>query len=1034
MRIVTEKQWPVAIARIDQCISRIEKRCLSGAVPLKARVARCGDPVPFAGRLALAYAPIREGEHWGGTWDSAWFHIVGQVPPEWAGSHVVAHLEFNGEALIFGADGTPLQALTNGSVYDLEHGGSARSLYTVQACAQGGESVALWVEAAANSLTGVKRPPDPERGAKDRHGAYTGVLNTMRLKRFDDALWRLWLDMDVLHNLLKALPQTLPRATRLLRGLMAAADRFADDPANAQAARAELQPLLEQPAYASALTAAAVGHAHIDVAYLWPMRDGARKAARTFASQLALLETYPDYVFGASQPQLYAFVKAEHPALFEKIRAAVRAGRWELQGAMWVEADCNLIGGESMVRQLVHGKQFFRDTFGVDVRNLWLPDVFGYSAALPQLLKRAGVPFFLTQKLSWNQYNKFPYTSFRWRGLDGSEVLTHFPPEDNYNSRLSPERLRFAERNFAEKDILDAFLVLFGIGDGGGGPRPDHVERGRRQANLEGVPKVRFSRADAFFDRLAEQAESLPVWSGELYLELHRGTLTTQARTKRGNRKLEQALRETEYLCALWALDRYPAAELDRIWKRLMTNQFHDIIPGSSIHWVYEEAERDYREGLACCAELREQAAETAFARDAAALTLISSLNTPTNEVVPLPEGWNGACVEATGAELPAQREPDGRVVVRVELPPQAVVTLKPTAGAVAASTAETPRILENALVRYTFDGDGRLVNAWDKTAKRAILADGAAGNVLALYEDRPCKYDAWDIELYYEHQLLETARGVAVASLGAGPVRQGLAFELAIGRSRLVQHVYLRADSKRLDFETTADWDECHRMLRVAFPVAVASDRATFEIQYGFVERNTHRNVSWDLARFEVAAQRYADLSDPRYGVALLNDCKYGYKVHENVLDLNLLRSPTHPDPDADLGRHAWTYSLLPHEGALIDSNVLAEAEALNQPPIRLEGFRANPAAVAPVRVEGKGVCLAALKRAENAPCRVLRVVETRGCATQACIHIPQGDVLVETDLMEWNDKAPMEGPCVRVPLEPFAVRTFKIEPRPNA
>ncbi|MCE5278642.1 MAG: glycoside hydrolase family 38 C-terminal domain-containing protein [Planctomycetaceae bacterium] len=1056
--MIDQQRQGLYLQKIRQFIARLGGAMLSDSVPLEATFAHSVEPVAFADRLALTYAPISEGQNWGKTWESAWFHLKGTIPGSWAGKCVVAQIEFNSEALVFSADGVPVQGLTNGSVLAPLGDDSARTLLvlcepaapersgtrTTERCvarqvrAAPGDEVELWVEAAANALFGIHTQADPPRDSPKRHGTYQGAVNRMRLCVFEPELWRLWLDMDLLLSVLQAQDEGSTRRLRILRGLSEAVDLYAADAGNAAACREHLRTLLEQPACASTVTAVAVGHAHIDIAWLWPRRESTRKAARTFSSQLDLIERYGEYVFGASQAYLYATMKQTYPALYEKIKAAVAAGRWEAQGAMWVEADCNIISGESMVRQVLHGKNFFRDELGIDVRNLWIPDVFGYSASMPQIMKRAGVDYFLTQKMSWSQFNKFPHTTFRWRGIDGSELLTHFPPENTYNSTLRPESMAAAEKNFRERDVLDEMMVLFGFGDGGGGPKAEHLERGRRQADLEGAPRVKFGTAQGFFDRLEKHRSALPVWSGELYLELHRGTLTTQGRTKRGNRKLELALREAEYLCSCavrdmaavkrppWHPAPYPREALDGLWKTLLVNQFHDIIPGSSIHKVYEQTEGEHAAALAQCQTITSHAAAAMFEKDESAITLVNTLNVPLKQSVVLPAGWDGL-TDADGRSAAVQQESDGTVVAAVELAPQGIVTLTKAKGD-AAPCRPQGLVLENELVRYELSAEGQVVAAYDKAARREILVAGGRGNVLTLYEDRPNAWDAWDIDIFYEQQVLETARAVALESLGAGPVRQGLRLVLAVGSSRIEQSVYLAAGSKRLDFVTVVDWQERHRMLRTAFAVNVQAESAAFEIQYGYVRRNTHRNVSWDMARFEVAAQRWVDLSDNQYGVALLNDCKYGHKVHENVLDLNLLRSPTHPDPDADQGRHECTYSLLPHEGALIDSDVMDQAAALNQPPLVLPGKRAA-AIRPPAYVGGKGVSLAVLKKAEKEDCLVLRLVETRGCRTEATVQLTDaGARLVECDLMEWNDLADLGGPTVCVPLAPFEIRTFTI------
>ena len=1014
--MIGDNRRQLYMTRIEKFRNRLARMILSDTVALEATYAHSAEPVRFANRQELEYKPITEGETWGKTWDSAWFSLKGTVPQAWSGRKVVAQLDFNGEGLIFDEAGLPLQGITNGSVFEKNF---SRDLFPLFESAAGGESVSLWVEAAANGLFGVHKQQDPPLNSPTRHGNYAGTVNAIRLAVLEPELYHLWIDVFVLFELYLALPEASTRAVRLLRGLSETADAFADNPQNAPACRALLQPLLAKRANASAVTASAIGHAHIDTGWLWPVRETIRKCARTFANQLRLIEQYPGYIFGASQPAHYAMVKESYPALYEQIREAVKAGTWEPQGGMWVEADCNIISGESMARQFIHGKNFFKDEFGVDVRNLWIPDVFGYSASMPQIMKRAGVDYFLTQKLSWSQFNKFPHTTFNWRGIDGSTVLTHFPPESTYNSELSPKSMVAAETNFREKEVLDEMLVLFGVGDGGGGPKAEHIERGLRQQDLEGAPRLRFDRADDFFERMAKHAGQMPTWSGELYLELHRGTLTTQSRTKRGNRLLEQALRATEYLLACGHLADYPRAELDRIWKGLLLNQFHDIIPGSSIRMVYEVTEREHAEGLAACARLQETAAARLFESDENSLTLVNTLNLSFTQPVILPEGWAGA------EGLPTQTEADGTVAAKVDIPPQGMLTIRRSEKATPADTIPD-LVLENDLIRYAFAANGEIVHAFDKEAGKAVLCE--AGNVLTLYDDRPNAWDAWDIDTFYETQALETARGIGHCSLGKGMVRQGICFDLAIGKSTLSQKVYLACNSKRLDFKTEVDWQERHRMLRVAFPTTIRSDQAGFDIQYGYARRNTHRNLSWDMARFEVAAHQYADLSDNGYGVALLNDCKYGYKVLEHVLDLNLLRSPTYPDPDADLGAHSFTYSLLPHTGALIDSDVMAEARQLNQPPLLFDGWVPGSAAV-PVAVSGEGVVLEVLKMAEKESARVIRLVERRGCETVATVTLADKTAqLVETDLLEWNEINALGGPSVSIPMQPFEIRTFKI------
>lgn len=956
---------------------------------------------------------------WGATWQSAWFKLIAEVPSGWAGEEVFLWLDIDSEGLVFDSSGRPLSGITNGSVMTPNR--YSRDLVSWLPKAKGGEPVEAWLEGACNGIMGLwPSREECERTDDSRFSSHTGTVKKLRMAILDPECIALWHDMTMLLDLMQVLPAETLRRVRILKALGQAIDAFGDGHKHVALAREILKPLMESPANASALSICGVGHAHIDTAWLWPVRESIRKAARTFSSQLRLIERYPDYVFGASQPQHYQFVKDHYPELYEEIRQAVASGSWELQGAMWVEADCNLISGESMVRQFVHGKNFFMDEFGVDVKNLWIPDVFGYSASMPQIMKRAGVDYFLTQKISWNQFNRFPYTTFRWRGIDGTEILTHFPPEDTYNSDVLPGGMVKIEHNFKEKDVLGEAMCLFGMGDGGGGPREDALERGRRMASLEGAPKFRFGRADEYFERIAPHTAELPLWQGELYLELHRGTLTTQSRTKRNNRMLEIRLRLVEYVWSLLPAGDYPRAELDRLWKILLINQFHDIIPGSSIHCVYQTTEAEHAEALAACDSLIGDAEQRLCKSNDDVITLVNTTAYPYARPVKLPADWKGA-KPVPGEPLPVQCEQDGSYVL-VHLEPQDVAVLERCD--VEMQSLESSLVLENDLVRYEFNEQGRLISGFDKACNREILA--GEGNVLTIYEDRPANWDAWDIDFYYQDQVLEHPESSGVEFGVKGIVRQSLAFSYVTGNSTMRQRVVLATDSKRLDFETEVDWHEKHRMLRVAFPVNVVTDKATFDIQYGSVERPTHTNTSWDAARFEVCAHKYADLSDQRWGVALMNDCKYGMKVRGNVLDLNLLRSPTSPDPDADQGRHGFTYSLLPHDGRVQESDVRSQSTQLNVPPVRFDGrFQSLEL---PVTLESETVEIGSLKRGEKDDCRILRLAETAGMGDAVKLQLADGLHLVETNLLEWTEEGERGSGSVSLDFKPFEIRTFKL------
>jgi alpha-mannosidase len=910
---------------------------------------------------------------------------------------------------------------------------SGRDVVRLTDSCTGDEKIELWVEAAANGLFGMFCDLDPGPESTNRYGFYDAKLNQARLAVFDSDMWALSLDARVLLGLIKSLPPSSVRRARIVQCAVDAMNAFGRQGDDPQMAREILRRELSKPATASALTVTAIGHAHIDTAWLWPVRESIRKCARTFSTQLELIDRYPEYVFGASQAQHYDFVKRRYPALYDRIKAAVRDGRWEVQGCMWVEADCNVTGGESLVRQVLHGKNFFRDEFGVDVDNLWLPDVFGYSAALPQILQKSGVRYFLTQKLSWNQTNEFPHHTFLWEGIDGTRVLTHFPPENTYNGQLAAETLVPGAERFHEKEYVDEFISLFGVGDGGGGPKAEHIEMGRRQTDLEGSPRVRFGAAGDFLRRLEKYRDRLPVWVGELYLELHRGTLTTQARVKRGNRKLEHELRAVEMLWSSLPLDQYPQDTIDAIWKTVLLNQFHDIIPGSSITEVYRVTHEQHRDALATCDRLIQDAGGLLCERDNKCVTFFNSLHSTYRGPAALPESWVDCTVtDANGRSVEAQLE-DGRMVVQVDIPSYSFCTLQKAGGTTPKAASDTSLVLENDLVQYEFDKHGRLIKAYDKELAQEIIDPEQPGNLLTLYEDRPNDWDAWDVDSFYRDVPLENAVAVRVGALSHGPVRSSLEFEYRIGQSTVTQRILLGKTSKRLDFETSVEWKEKHKTLRVAFPVTIRSEQATFDIQHGYLRRATHQNTSWEKAKFEVVGHRYADLSDSTHGVALLNDCKYGYHVENGLLDLNLLRSPNYPDPDCDQGEHRFTYSLLPHTGDLMHSDVLSEAARLNQGLVMLDGLRLGNSAAIPVRLTGDGVSLEVVKKAERENCLVLRIVETLGRYATARLELTDSDAIIqETDLMEWSDGPVLpDAASFEVKLKPFEIRTYKLRGR---
>ena len=1018
---MNKKEIEVVLQRIENWYARLPEMIVYNKQDFNAEYGWSKDPTPFENRRDLKYKKIKTGESWGKKWESAWFYLYGEIPKDWLGKQVAADLDFSGEGLVYDSQGVAIQGITNGSIWDQNF---ARTRVTVINECRGGEKIELWVEAAANSLFGVFTDPDPEEQSPKRYGWFDAKVEKIQYGLFDKEIWHLYLDTRILLGLVKHLDKKSVRRARIIKSLNNCINAFAENRNNSKLARECLKVELEKSASASDLKVSAIGHAHIDTGWLWPVRETVRKTARTFSTQLKLIDEYPQYIFGASQPQHYQFMKDLYPELYERIKSAIAKGNWECQGGMWVEADCNLISGESMVRQLIHGKNFFKDEFGVDVDNLWLPDVFGYSAALPQILKKSGVNYFLTQKLSWSQFNEFPHQTFHWRGIDGTEILTHFPPENTYNSELDTQFLLPAQTGFKEKDKLDEFISLFGVGDGGGGPKPENIELGTRMSNLENSPRVSFDTAKNFFNRLENEKHCLDTWVGELYLELHRGTLTTHGLVKKQNRKLEWKLRAVEMLWSCIDLDKYPAKELDALWKKLLINQFHDIIPGSSINLVYQTTHKEYEEIHKGCDDLIDQSAKILFQEDPNAFVLINTLSYTWEGMVALPKSFHGyEILNENGESLKIQTVGEKEEVF-VSLLPLSCSTFKKGKQSNHERSTFGDLVIENELIRYEFSDKGEMISAFDKEVGKEVL--NGVGNVLSLYEDRPNNWDAWDIDFFYRDALLETAVASSKSKGCNGTLSKQIEFKFTIGNSKIFQKIVLQPKSKRIDFQTEVNWREKHKMLRVHFPVNVMSEQATFDIQYGYVKRNSHRNTSWDKAKFEVVGHKYADLSDHDYGVALLNDCKYGYMVHDNLLDLNLLRSPSNPDPDADMGKHEFTFSLLPHKHDLIRSNTIAESTCLNQKPVMLEGV--SSMLEIPIKLSGKGLELTVLKKAEKEKCWIVRIVETHGRNSKGALHF-NGSVN-KCNLIEWENLDELEdvhGDFL-IELSPFEIRTYKI------
>lgn len=876
------------------------------------------EPVPALEAMRQEFQPQEHGAAWGRPWSTKWLRLQGEVPELWGTEpdttvEVVVDLGFTVqtpgfqcEGIAWRPDGTIIKAV------------SPRNQYIPLKLLGGGMAVDFYVEAAANpDLAQDWSFGATPYGDKSTAGTTPHYrLGTIAIAELNQNVWELKQDIWTLAGLMEQLPVELPRRHEILRALERMMDVMdPDDVAGTAAAgREAVAEVLARPAYASAHQLVATGHAHIDSAWLWPVRETMRKCARTFSNVVALMDENPGFVFSCSSAQQLSWIKQFYPELFSRIREKVCSGQFVPVGGMWVESDTNMPGGEAMARQFVEGKSFFLAEFGVECREAWLPDSFGYSAALPQIVKSAGSRWFLTQKISWNQTNKMPHHTFNWEGIDGTRLFTHFPPVDTYNAELSGRELAHAERNYRDHGHGTVSLVPFGYGDGGGGPTREMLAAAARTADLEGSPKVRIGSAESFFRQAEDEYPALPVWVGEMYLELHRGTYTSQARTKKGNRRSEHLLREAELWCATAAVRtegafEYPAAELKRLWQLVLLQQFHDILPGSSIAWVHQDAERNYQAIEAGLEALIGQAASTLLGTGERQFLLNAA-----------PHARDG--VPALGAAEPAARP-----------------------GSVRATAEAGGYVLDNGIIRAVLDADGLLVSLTDHASGREAIAPGQRGNLLELHRDTPNEWDAWDIDEFYRRNVtaldaaeclrLEEDRGAAVVVV-----------ERLAGASPVTQRITLEPGSPSLSITTSVDWQEREKLLKLGFALDVRAERSAAETQFGHVFRPTHTNTSWEAAKFEICAHRWIHVGEPGYGVAVSNASTYGHDVSRAVREsdggttttvrLSLLRAPKFPDPQADRGAHELTVTIRP--GAEI-------ADAVE------EGYRTN---LAPRLVRG--------------------------------------------------------------------------------
>ena len=993
------EETSLTVGRVNRVLTeRVRPAIHSSRVPLEIAAHQLpGEPIAPAEGLALEFEPFTAGSMWGPAWSTTWFRVRGSVPAEWSGRRIEALIDlgfdinmpgFQCEALAYRPDGTPLKSINPRNQW-------------VAIEAEPGGAVEFYLEGAANPVLLDYHPFLPTQEGDIRTSSPEPLYRVrhMDLAMFEEAVFELALDLEVLIELQAELPETSPRRMRILQALDDALDvldlqRIVE---TAPDARARLADVLASPADASAHRIAAIGHAHIDSAWLWPVRETIRKVARTTSSMTTLIDEQPDFLYGMSSAQQYAWIKEHRPEVFARVKDAVAAGRFLPLGGMWVESDTVMPTGESLVRQFSHGQRFFEREFGIRSKGVWLPDSFGYSPALPQLMRRAGFEWFFTQKISWNQRNVFPHHSFLWEGIDGSRMFTHFPPMDTYNSQLSGSEVAKASRQFKENRKATMSIAPVGWGDGGGGTTREMTGKAARMASLEGATQVEWKHPDDFFDDARAELTDPAVWVGELYLELHRGTLTSQHATKALHRWAEQALIEAELWAATAAVQlgaEYPHDELDRLWQTVLLHEFHDILPGTSIAWVHREAV-EVLSGVLSDAEKLSSEARKALAGDG------------DRELVFTPTSVGGG--RALGAGLLSERGETKDVAL-----------------------TESPDgfVLSNGLVTVTVSAEGLITSAVDKATGREAIPAGKPANLFQLHQDFPNMWDAWDIDRYYKNRVDDLT---AVSSISASVVDGAavVVVERAFSESRLTQTITLRPDSRTVLLQNDIDWHETEKLLKLAFPLDVFARETLAETQFGFQRRVTHVNTSWEAAKFETSMHRFVlAQEDDGFGVALVNDSIYGYDTSREVdgddvtttVRLSLLRAPRFPDPDTDHGRHEIEVGLVIGADAEIAT---AEGIRLNAPAHVVRG--ANE--VEPlVSVTGAGIVVSSVKLADDRSGDVIvRVYESLGRRTTGTLTVGfEHTGIREVSLIEDELDAPRTGG--ELSLKPFEVRTLRI------
>ncbi|MCD4753030.1 MAG: hypothetical protein K8R40_08165 [Anaerolineaceae bacterium] len=1013
-----QKHYKLTLNRLKQYKAPLAAKRYPETRPIKLSAYFAPDRITYEEAMKGDYHPFKVGYNFGPLWSTHWVKVEYEIPVEWQGKEV--HLLW--DSMCEGAvwiDGNPMQGLTGSTPNNPWM--VTRPDYELSKSARGGEMGVLYIEVAVNHLFGVGGG-----GPEIEH--VVGWLRQAELAIFDRDAWDLYWDFVVVADMAQELPEGTPRKGQAMRVANTMIDTIRlDDHSTWAPARTIAAEFFAEKNGEGQHNLSAIGNAHIDTAWLWPLAETHRKCYRTFASAVKYMDDYPEYKFTVSQAQQFEWMKYEQPDLYQRIKEKFENGQFIPTGGSWVEMDANLPNGESFVRQFLLGQRYFEKEFGFHCVDFWEPDVFGYSAALPQILKLSEIDYFLTQKLSWNQFNKISTHTFIWEGIDGSQVLTHFPPLDTYGARATVSEAIKNVQMYKDHENSKESYLLFGFGDGGGGPTKDMLEQLRRMKNVDGLPTVEIRSPKEFYQRLDLDLKDPVKWVGELYLEYHRGTYTTQALTKKNNRRSEFMLHDIEFLSAMAGLNgyNYPTEDLDWMWKMVLTNQFHDIIPGSSITEVYDEAAEDYKKVLNRGVELRSDAIKSLLdtKENGENLVVVNTTGFDREEVVELPKGTTSTQISNCGKPLGIVSSPSyGYSIQKTTAEPAKPVTLK---------TTQDGFIFENQHVVVCINKSGEMLSLFSKEAGREALAPDGIGNKFVLFEDRPCAFDAWDVDIYHLETREEVPSAYSCEVIEEGPFRVAVAFDYKISETSTINQVIrLSATSKHLDFKTRIDWHEEYRVLKVEFPWDVRASEASYEIQFGHLQRPTHFNTSWDFAQFEVCSHKWADLSEYGFGVSLLNDCKYGHSTKDNIMRLTLLRSPKEPDPIADMGTHHFQYAVMPHAGTLQDAGLIAEGYCFNQ-PLQIAQTDAAPSVKSFFSVDKSAVVIDTVKKAEDSDEIIIRMYESFGaqCNTSLRLDMVASEAM-EVNLLEHDiNDVTVENGQIELHFGAFQIRTLKLK-----